>query len=85
VQNVAVRNNDVTATQGALTGAWEDGEGPLVFHNGNTWQGNHYCVSPAAHPDDGYTYGWFGWRHRWADGFGTWRGWGHDPIGTFIK
>lgn len=81
VQNVAVTDNGITATQGALTGAWEDGEGSLVFGNGNTWQGNNYCVSPAAHPDD-YTYGWFGWDDGWTDSFSQWNAWGNDTGGS---
>ena len=83
VQNVTVQDNGISATKGALTGAWQDGEGNLVFSNGNTWQGNNYCVSQATHPNDGYTYGWFGWLNGWTDSLSTWQGYGHDSSGTF--
>jgi parallel beta-helix repeat protein len=53
VQNVTVENNAVTMTQGA-TGAWQDGEGDAIFTSRNNhFQGNNYCVSPSAHPNDG--------------------------------
>ena len=83
VRNVTVRDNGISATRGALTGAWQDGEGNLVFSNGNTWQGNNYCVSRATHPNDGYAYGWFGWLNGWTDSFSAWRGYGYDSRGTF--
>jgi parallel beta-helix repeat protein len=83
VQNVTVQDNGISATKGALTGAWQDGEGNLVFSNGNSWQGNNYCVSQAPHPNDGYTYGWFGWLNGWTDSFSAWKGYAGDAKGTF--
>lgn len=89
VQNVSVTYNGVTATQGALTGAWQDGAGNNIFTTfHNTWDNNAYCVSAATHPSDGYTYGWFGWNNGWSDPIGpaslqyTWQWYGQDLHGT---
>ncbi len=71
VQNVLVENNWITMTQGA-TGAWQDGEGNGIFTSqNNVFQNNHYCVTSVAHPNDGYTFAWFGWMNSWLD-FSTW-------------
>lgn len=83
VQNVTVRDNGVTMTQGA-TGAWEDGEGDQVFNsNNNHFTGNSYCVSSDTQRNDGYTYGWFGWLDGWPS-FSSWQGYGNDTRGTYV-
>ena len=82
VQNVLVENNWITMTQGA-TGAYQDGAGNGVFRNqNNVFRGNHYCVASATHPNDGYTFGWFGWMNGWLD-FSAWQIAGLETEGTF--
>ena len=67
VQNVLVENNWITMTQGA-TGAYEDGAGNGIFTDqNNVFRNNHYCVSSATHPNDGYASGWFAWGNGWLD------------------
>jgi parallel beta-helix repeat protein len=67
VQNVLVENNWITMTQGS-TGAYEDGAGNGIFTTqNNLFRNNHYCVASAAHPSDGYSYGWFAWIDGWQD------------------
>ena len=82
VQNVLVENNLITMTQGA-TGAYQDGEGNGIFTSrNNVFSNNHYCVASAMHPNDGYTFDWFGWMNGWLDFSGwqiTWR----EAAGTF--
>ena len=82
VQNVLVENNWITMSQGA-TGAYQDGEGNGIFTSrNNVFSNNHYCVTSAIHPNDGYTFGWFGWMNGWLDFSGwqiTWR----EAAGTF--
>ena len=66
IKNVLVENNWITMTQGA-TGAYQDGAGDGIFKaQNNVFRGNHYCVSSAAHPNDGYAYGWFAWLNNWV-------------------
>jgi parallel beta-helix repeat protein len=82
VQNVLVENNWITMTQGA-TGAYQDGGGNGIFTNrNNVFQDNHYCVTSGTHPNDGYTYGWFGWMNDWLD-FSTWQITWQEAAGTF--
>ena len=82
VQNVLVENNWITMTQGA-TGAYQDGQGNGIFTNqNNVFRNNHYCVSAAFHPVDGYTYGWFGWMNTWLD-FSEWQTTWLQRAGTF--
>jgi parallel beta-helix repeat protein len=82
VQNVLVENNWVTMTQGA-TGAYQDGAGNGIFTSqNNVFRDNHYCVASATHPNDGYTFGWFGWMNGWPD-FSTWQITGLEAAGTF--
>ena len=59
-------------TQGA-TGAYQDGAGNGIFTSqNNVFRDNHYCVASATPPNDGYTFGWFGWMNGWLD-FSTWQ------------
>ena len=82
VQNVLVENNWITMTQGA-TGAYQDGAGNGIFRNqNNVFRDNHYCVASATHPNDGYTFGWFGWMNGWLD-FSAWQIAGLEAEGTF--
>jgi hypothetical protein len=82
VQNVLVENNWITMTQGA-TGAWQDGAGNGIFTSqNNVFRNNHYCVASAAHPNDGYTFGWFGWMNGWLD-FSGWQIAWLERAGTF--
>ena len=72
VQNVLVENNWITMSQGA-TGAYQDGEGDSIFTDQhNVFRDNHYCVASSIHPNDGYTFGWFGWMNGWLD-FSDWQ------------
>ena len=72
VRNVLVENNWITMTQGA-TGAYQDGSGNGIFAGqNNVFRDNHYCVVSATPPNDGYTYGWFGWMNGWLD-FSGWQ------------
>jgi parallel beta-helix repeat protein len=67
VQNVLVENNWITMSQGA-TGAYQDGAGNGIFSTwNNRFADNDYCVSSAAHPDDGYAPDWFAWADIWLD------------------
>ena len=82
VQNVLVENNWITMTQGAI-GAYQDGAGDGIFTNqNNVFRNNHYCVASAAHPNDGYTYGWFAWMNGWLD-FSAWQTSWLQTGGTF--
>ena len=83
IQNVLVENNWITMTQGA-TGAYQDGAGDGLFakQDGNVFQNNHYCVPSVAHPNDGYTYGWFAWMNDWLD-FSSWQITWLEAAGTF--
>ncbi len=82
VQNVLVENNWITMTQGAI-GAYQDGAGNGIFTNqNNVFRNNHYCVASAAHPNDGYTYGWFAWMNGWLD-FSAWQTFWLQAGGTF--
>lgn len=72
VQNVLVKNNWISMTQGA-TGAYQDGAGMAIFTRyNNIFLNNYYCVPSANHPNDGYSYGWFAWMNDWLD-FSTWQ------------
>jgi parallel beta-helix repeat protein len=82
VQNVLVENNWITMSQGA-TGAYQDGDGNDIFTDqNNVFRDNHYCVASANHPNDGYTYGWFGWMNGWLD-FSIWQIPWLERAGTF--
>jgi parallel beta-helix repeat protein len=82
VQNVLVENNWITMTQGA-TGAYQDGAGDGIFTTQhNVFRDNHYCVSSAAHPNDGYSFGWLAWLNTWPD-FSTWQITWLETGGTF--
>jgi parallel beta-helix repeat protein len=82
VQNVLVENNWITMSQGA-TGAWQDGEGNGIFTSqNNIFRDNHYCVTSAIPPIDGYTFGWFGWMNGWMD-FSAWQITWLETAGTF--
>jgi len=82
VQNVLVENNWITMTQGAI-GAFQDGEGNGIFTSqNNIFRGNHYCVVSDPPPNDGYTYGWFGWMNGWLD-FSGWQTTWLEKAGTF--
>ena len=65
VRNVLVENNWITMTQGAV-GAYQDGAGDAIFtKDNNVFRDNNYCVASVDHPQDGYTFGWFGWMNTW--------------------
>ena len=82
VQNVLVENNWITMTQGA-TGAYQDGAGNGIFASqNNVFRDNHYCVASDTHPNDGYTFGWFGWMNGWLD-FSAWQITWLEKAGTF--
>jgi parallel beta-helix repeat protein len=82
VQNVLVKNNWITMSQGA-TGAYQDGDSNDIFTDqNNVFRDNHYCVASANHPNDGYTYGWFGWMNGWLD-FSIWQIPWLERAGTF--
>ncbi len=82
VQNVLVENNWITMAQGA-TGAYQDGAGNGIFTSqNNVFRDNHYCVATAIHPNDGYTFDWFGWMDGWLD-FSTWQITWLQEAGTF--
>jgi hypothetical protein len=69
-------------TQGA-TGAYQDGAGDGIFTTQhNVFRDNHYCVSSAAHPNDGYSFGWLAWLNTWPD-FSTWQITWLETGGTF--
>jgi parallel beta-helix repeat protein len=82
VRNVIVENNYVTMSQG-MTGEMQDGIGDYIFTSWNNhWLNNHYCVTSAVHPNDGYAYNWFAWMNHnvsWPE----WQGYGLDQGGTF--
>jgi parallel beta-helix repeat protein len=85
IQNVIVENNDISMTQGA-SGEFQDGNGTdnsIFVSWNNHWVNNHYCVTSATHPDDGYMDGgWFAWMNRnlsWLQ----WQSYGLDQTGTF--
>ena len=82
VRNVLVENNWITLTQGA-TGAYQDGEGNDIFTTwNNVFRANHYCVSFANHPNDGYASDWFAWLNNWLD-FSSWQIVWLQTAGTF--
>jgi parallel beta-helix repeat protein len=82
VQNVLVENNWITMTQGA-TGAYQDGAGNAIFTNrNNVFRDNHYCVASYTHPNDGYSYGWFGWMNGWQN-FSEWKNSWRGAAGAF--
>jgi parallel beta-helix repeat protein len=82
VQNVLVENNWITMAQGA-TGAYQDGAGNAIFTSqNNVFRDNHYCVATAIHPNDGYTFDWFGWMDTWLD-FSGWQITWLQAAGTF--
>jgi parallel beta-helix repeat protein len=82
IQNVIVKDNRITMTQGT-TGELQDGKNNSIFTSwGNRWVDNHYCVTSADHPNDGYMYGWLTWMNRnvsWPE----WQRYGLDEGGTF--
>jgi parallel beta-helix repeat protein len=82
IQNVIVKDNEITMSQGT-TGEMQDGPNdPIFMSSNNRWVNNHYCVTSADHPDDGYMYGWFAWMYRnvsWPE----WQRYGLDKGGTF--
>lgn len=82
VQNVIVENNWITMSRGA-TGAYQDGAGNAIFTKwNNVFRNNHYCVSSANHPNDGYAVGWFAWLNNWLD-FSSWQIQWLQTAGTF--
>jgi parallel beta-helix repeat protein len=82
IQNVLVENNWITMSQGA-TGAYQDGDGNGIFTDQhNVFRDNHYCVASETHPNDGYTYDWFGWMNGWLD-FSGWQITWLEQAGTF--
>lgn len=82
IQNILVKNNIVTMSQGA-TGAVQDGAGTAVFTSRNVkFEGNTYHVSRTDHPNDGYAHGWFAWNDGWPS-WASWQGYGLDADGSF--
>jgi parallel beta-helix repeat protein len=82
VQNVIVKNNGITMSQG-LAGGLQDGTNDSIFTSrNNEWLHNKYCVASVIHPTDGYADGWFAWMDRnlsWS----AWKGYGLDMGGMF--
>jgi parallel beta-helix repeat protein len=82
IQNVLVEDNVISMSQGS-TGMFQDGAGNRIFTaRRNIFQGNHYCIESAAHPNDGYADGWLTTMNSdltWAQ----WQGYGLDKDGTF--
>ncbi len=81
LQNILVRNNVVTMSQGG-TGVVQDGSGPRVFTSRNVrFQDNIYHVSDR-HPDDGHADGWLAWNDTWPS-WTEWKRPGNDTGGSF--